>query len=50
MRCLRIPLPVLRRLPRAGLCGGNLYGPDPALCDYFRNGTGKLFEPFYDPF
>ncbi len=29
--------------------GGNLYGPDPILCDYFRNGTGKLFESFYDP-
>ena len=27
---------------------GNLYGPDPALCDYFRNGMGKLFEPYYD--
>ncbi len=27
---------------------GNLYGPDPALCDYFRNGTKKLFEPWYD--
>lgn len=28
--------------------GGNLYGPDPELCDYFRNGTGRLFEPWYD--
>ena len=28
--------------------GGGLYGADPALCDYFRNGTRKLYEPFYD--
>ncbi len=29
--------------------GGGLYGADPALCDYFRNGTRKMFEPYYDP-
>lgn len=27
---------------------GNLYGPDPAMCDYYQKGTKKLFEPFYD--
>ncbi len=27
---------------------GNLYGPDPAMCDYFRKGDRKLFESYYD--
>ena len=27
---------------------GSLYGPDPAMCDYFRKGERKLFEPYYD--
>ncbi len=32
---------------KAHACG-NLYGPDAAMCEYFRGEIRKLFEPYYD--
>lgn len=28
---------------------GELFGPDPDMCDYFKNGTRRLFEKHYTP-